>query len=345
MNLQEVFGKNVKEERLRQGLSQSDLAKYSGLERTHITNIEKGKINITIDTIEKISLALNVDLNNLFKKEVILHPFVKWAGGKTQLLNKLREHFPQSFNKYYEPFIGSGSLFFNVRPKDAVINDNCEELMKVYKCFKDPNEFRLLKEELRKMQESHNEDYYLKIRAMDKDSYFKELPIYKRAARMIYLNKSCFNGLYRVNRNGYFNVPSGKKSTIKCFDEENLNNIYHYFESNKIKILCTDFEKAVEGANEGDFIYFDPPYDSFENTKTFTSYSKDMFNKDEQVRLANLFRKLSDAGCYVMLSNHNTNFIRNLYQDFNIHVVNAKRMINSDANGRGDVEEVIITNY
>lgn len=274
-----------------------------------------------------------------------LHPFVKWAGGKTQLLPKLKSFMPIKFNNYFEPFVGSGSLLFDIKPKVATINDLNSELICSYKCFQDDNLLSLLKKELRKHEENHCEDYYYHVREMDRNMNFISLPIYIRAARMIYLNKTCFNGLYRVNSNGYFNVPSGRKEHIKTFDEDNFNNLREYFKSNQIDILNGDFEEAVLNAKSGDFVYFDPPYDVIENKNSFTSYAKNNFGKNEQVRLANLYKRLDKKGVYLMLSNHNTPFINDLYREFNIHVVNAKRMINSKANGRGNVEEVIITNY
>ena len=180
---------------------------------------------------------------------------------------------------------------------------------------------------------------------MDRAEDFSTLSEPVRAARMIYLNKACFNGLYRVNAKGYFNVPSGKKSYVTTFDESNLLNIKEYFTSSNITITCNDFEIAVESASAGDFVYFDPPYDMPDNKESFTSYTKEAFGKDEQKRLSNVFKNLSEKGVSVMLSNHNTSFINKLYEDFNIHVVKAKRMINSKGAGRGAVEEVIITNY
>lgn len=274
-----------------------------------------------------------------------MHPFVKWAGGKTQLLDKIRALMPKEYNHYFEPFIGGGALFFNVAPKNFTINDFNSELVQAYKCFTSNDDFKALVEKLDFYQENHSEEQYYQVRAMDKEEGFLNLPIYERAARMIYLNKSCFNGLYRVNSKGYFNVPSGKKETINCYEEANLNEIADFFSNSKFEILNGDFEKAVENAQKGDFVYFDPPYDTWEDKNSFTSYAKNPFGKDEQKRLAEVFKKLSDKGVFVMLSNHNTEYIRELYKDFNIHVVEAKRMINSKATGRGNVEEVLVTNY
>ena len=274
-----------------------------------------------------------------------MHPFVKWAGGKTQLLDRIHELMPKEYNHYYEPFIGGGALLFSVAPKDFTINDFNSELIQAYKCFTDDEDFKKLVERLNYHQEHHSDEHYYEVREMDKDLNFLMLPIYERAARMIYLNKSCFNGLYRVNSKGFFNVPSGKKKKVVCYEEENLEEIRRFFSASKFEILNGDFQDAVKNAKKGDFVYFDPPYDTWEDKDSFTSYAKNPFGKEEQKRLADVYKGLSEKGAFVMLSNHNTEYIRELYKDFHIHVVEAKRMINSKASGRGNVEEVIITNY
>lgn len=343
--IQQIFGNRVRENRLQKGLSQDELAFATGIDRPQISKIEQGKSNPTLETIEKLANALEIDYHELFTKDLELHPFVKWAGGKTQLLDKLHSHMPVKFNNYFEPFIGGGSFFFNISPSKATINDFNSELMIAYKCIQDNENFKRLKNELLEYEKNHSESFYYQIRELDREPNFLDLPVYERAARMIYLNKSCFNGLYRVNSKGYFNVPSGKKLKVKTFDEENIDALHDFLCNNDITILNTDYEKAVETAKKGDFVYFDPPYDSFDGKESFTAYSKDNFDRNEQKRLANLYKKLNSKGVYLMLSNHNTSFIRELYKDFNIYVVNAKRAINSDSKGRGDVEEVIITNY
>ena len=343
--LQQVFGNKVRELRLQQGLSQDELAFYCGMDRPQITKIEQGKVNVTLETIERLSQALQIKTSLLLEETKALRPFVKWAGGKTQLLERLHAYMPETYNNYFEPFIGGGSFFLNIAPKKATINDFNAELICAYKCFQNDELFESLKNELKKHEVNHSEEYYYQIRSMDKKERFLTLPIYVRAARMIYLNKSCFNGLYRVNSKGFFNVPSGRKKKVVTFDEDNFDSLREYFRNNDIMILNGDFEDAVKNAKAGDFVYFDPPYDVIENKNSFTSYAKNDFGKDEQIRLAKLYKRLSDKGVFVMLSNHNTAFINELYKDFNIHVVNAKRMINSKADGRGDVEEVIITNY
>ena len=274
-----------------------------------------------------------------------MHPFVKWAGGKTQLLDRIHELMPKEYNHYYEPFIGGGALLFSVAPKDFTINDFNSELIQAYKCFTNDEDFKKLVERLNYHQEHHSDEHYYEVREMDKDLNFLMLPIYERAARIIYLNKSCFNGLYRVNSKGFFNVPSGKKKKVVCYEEENLEEIRRFFSASKFEILNGDFQDAIKNAKKGDFVYFDPPYDTWEDKDSFTSYAKNPFGKEEQKRLADVYKGLSEKGAFVMLSNHNTEYIRELYKDFHIHVVEAKRMINSKASGRGNVEEVIITNY
>lgn len=270
--------------------------------------------------------------------------FVKWAGGKRQILDKLIKYVPEDFNTYYEPFVGGGALFFELSPKNAVINDSNEELINVFRCIKDEEKLTKMCNELNHHEANHSEEYYYKIRNIDRDkNKFNKLSDYKRAARTIYLNKACFNGLYRVNSKGEFNVPFGKKLKVNTYEGQNIGIIHAYLNFNNIKILSIDFEEAVKDAKEGDFIYFDPPYDS--DTSTFNSYTEDGFSKDEQIRLSNVFKNLSDRGCYVMLSNHNTVLINELYKDFYIHKITAKRNINSNGKKRGKVEEVIITNY
>lgn len=271
-------------------------------------------------------------------------PFVKWAGGKRQIIDKLKKYVPDQYNTYYEPFVGGGALLFELSPKNAVINDSNEELMNVYRCIKDEKKFEAMCRELNRHEMMHSEDYYYQIRNLDRDKKkFKRIVDYKRAARTIYLNKACFNGLYRVNSKNEFNVPFGKKNKVNTYEGQNLGIICGYLNYNNIKLLSVDFEEAVREAKEGDFVYFDPPYDS--DTSTFNSYTEDGFSKDEQRRLAKVFKDLSDRGCYVMLSNHHTTLIKELYKDFYIHVIEAKRNINSNGKKRGKVEEVIITNF
>jgi len=271
-------------------------------------------------------------------------PFVKWAGGKRQIIDKLLKYVPDEFDTYFEPFVGGGALLFELAPRKAVINDYNEELMNVFNCIKDENKFNKMCNELNRHEINHSEEYYYEIRNKDRDkSKFKRIPDYKRAARTIYLNKACFNGLYRVNSKNEFNVPFNKKAKINTYDGQNLGIIHYYLNYNDIKVLNIDFEEAVKEAKKGDFIYFDPPYDS--ETSTFNSYTENGFGREEQIRLAKVYKELSDRGCFVMLSNHNTTLVKDLYKEFNMHLIEAKRNINSNGKKRGKVEEVIITNY
>ena len=271
-------------------------------------------------------------------------PFVKWAGGKRQIIDKLKEYIPDEYNTYYEPFIGGGALLFELSPKNAVINDSNEELMNVYRCLCDEEKFKKMCNLLNHYEAEHSEEFYYEIRNKDKNkNAYSRLSDYTKAARTIYLNKACFNGLYRVNKKNEFNVPFGKKTKINTYEGSNLITISNYLTMNNIKILSIDFEEAVKDVKPKDFIYFDPPYDS--DTSTFNSYTEEGFDRNEQIRLAKVFKELDKKGAYVMLSNHNTSLINDLYKDYNIHLIEAKRNINSNGKKRGKVEEVIITNY
>ena len=271
-------------------------------------------------------------------------PFVKWAGGKRQIIDKLLMYAPDEFNTYYEPFVGGGALLFELSPKKAVINDSNKELINVYNVLRNEEKFKKMCSILNTYEKNNSEEFYYELRNKDRNkSSFDRLSDYKRAGRTIYLNKACFNGLYRVNSKNEFNVPFGKKTKVNTYDVGNLITVSNYLTMNDIKILNVDFEDSVKDAQKGDFIYFDPPYDS--ETSIFNSYTEDGFGKEEQRRLAKVYKELSNKGCYVMLSNNNTTLIKELYKDFNIHIIEAKRSINSNGKKRGKVEEVIITNY
>ena len=271
-------------------------------------------------------------------------PFVKWAGGKRQIIAKLKSFIPGDYNTYYEPFVGGGALLFELSPERAVINDYNHELMNVYKILCDEEKFKQMCKVLNAHETNHNEEYYYEIRNKDRNKKsFNRLADYTKAARTIYLNKACFNGLYRVNSKNEFNVPFGKKTKVNTYEGSNLITVSNYLTMNNVTILSVDFEESVKDAKKGDFIYFDPPYDS--DTSSFTNYTENGFGKEEQKRLARVYKELCERGCYVMLSNHNTKLINELYEDFNIHVIEAKRNINANGKKRGKVEEVIITNY
>ena len=271
-------------------------------------------------------------------------PFVKWAGGKRQIIDKLKEYVPDEYDTYYEPFIGGGALLFELSPKKAVINDLNEELMNVYNCLCNEEKFKKMCNLLNHYEAEHSEEFYYEIRNKDKNkNAYNRLSDYTKAARTIYLNKACFNGLYRVNSKNEFNVPFGKKTKINTYEGSNLITVSNYLTMNDIKIQSVDFEESLKTAKKGDFVYIDPPYDS--DTSTFNNYTEDGFGKEEQRRLAKVYKDLDKRGVYVMLSNHNTTLINELYKDYHIHIIEAKRNINANGKKRGKVEEVIITNY
>ena len=274
-----------------------------------------------------------------------LSPFVKWAGGKRQIMNYLLEYKPKKFKHYYEPFVGGGALLMELAPIHVTINDSNKELICVYKCLRNKRLFKKFYDACKEHEKNHSEEYYYQIRDLDKKkTAYSKLPMYLKAARCVYLNKACFNGLFRVNSKGQFNVPFNGKERINCFDEDNIQALHRYFNKRKPIILSKDFAEAVKTAKAGDFVYCDPPYDTLKDD-SFTSYSADGFGKQEQERLRNVIKELTSRGVLVMASNANTPFIRELYKDFNIHVIEARRNINSKGDGRGKVEEVIITNY
>lgn len=275
------------------------------------------------------------------KKNMLLQPFLKWAGGKRQILPIIREYIPTKFNTYYEPFVGAGAVLFDLQPGIAVINDINYELINCYQVIKD-----FLEELLKDLKKHQNEqDYYYMIRNLDRKEEYKNLSPVERASRIIYLNKTCYNGLFRVNSEGQFNVPFGRHKNPKIVDEIGLRAVNTYLNSNNVKILNIDFEEATEEAKQGDFIYFDPPYDPVSDTSSFTGYNLNGFGKEDQKRLRDVFDKLAKRGCYVLLSNSATDFIFDLYKDYRIVTVAANRAINSVASGRGKIEEVLVMNY
>lgn len=279
----------------------------------------------------------------------VARPFLKWAGGKRQLLPEILKYIPKkklTKNIYYEPFIGGGALLFERQPKRAVINDSNVELINCYEVIRDSVDDLI--ECLRDHKNHHDETYYYKIRDLDRSSKeYSKLSNIHKAARIIFLNKTCYNGLFRVNSQGQFNVPFGRYKNPNVLDEAVLRAVSKYLNNPQIKILNTDFEEAVKDAKKGDFIYFDPPYDPVSDTASFTGYDINGFNKDEQKRLKKVFDELSKKGCLVMLSNSYTDFIQELYQEYqeNFIKVKATRSINSKALKRGVVDEILIINY
>jgi DNA adenine methylase len=281
----------------------------------------------------------------LAKKNTKVKPYLKWAGGKRQLLPVIENYIPDEneINTYYEPFIGAGAVLFARQPSNAVINDHNTQLITTYKVIKDQVEelIRLLQAH----KESNTKEYFYDIREQDRKlDTFNTLSDVEKAARFIYLNKTCYNGLYRVNSQGLFNVPFGKYKNPAICEEITLRSINQYFNSSNITILNGDFSEAVKNAGEGDFVYLDPPYHS-PNNMNFTGYQAGGFNEGEQVRLYETYLQLTSKNVKCLLSNSDTDFIRDLYKDFNIHTVKATRAINSDASKRGKVNEVLVQNW
>ncbi len=270
-------------------------------------------------------------------------PFIKWAGGKRQLLPEIKERLPpMSKSTYYEPFVGAGAVFLELQQNKAIINDLNSELMDAYISIKD-NVDELI--ELLQTYEIKNEaNFFYEIRSKDREELFCDWSRVEKAARFIYLNKTCYNGLYRVSAQGFFNTPFGNYKKSAICEEIKLRAISNYLNTNNIVILNGDYEKSVKTAKKDDFVYFDPPYHS-PNRTNFTGYQKGGFDENEQERLFKLFAKLSDNGVKCMLSNSATPFIKNLYKDYNIDIVKATRAINSVSSERGAVDEVIVRSW
>ena len=271
-----------------------------------------------------------------------MKPILKWPGGKHKLAEQIINIFPKEYNTYYEPFIGGAAIFLSLEPERAVINDINSELINVYcSVSENPDTVFYWLDRLDSDHElaADKKKYYLTIRKMFNDNLDSDSPA--QAARFIYLNKHCFNGIYRVNKKGYFNVPyNGKSSGASCTKE-------HILEASKVfsktEIKNTDFVTAVRNADKGDLVYLDPPYDNLTPT-SFTSYTTSGFTKDDQKRVAEVFKELSDRGCCCVASNHDTSLVRGLYKDYNIIEVNVTRSINCKGDNRKG-KEVIISNY
>jgi len=272
-------------------------------------------------------------------------PFLKWVGGKRQMLSQYNEFFPEDFNTYFEPFVGGGAIFFHLLPKKAHLNDVNKDLMNAYKKVRDDlGQLTIILEELEKDYLKKNEDGRKEFFYNMRDKYNQlESGGIERTAILFFLNKTCFNGMYRVNNSGEFNVPHGRYKNPTVLDRENLEAVSAVLKN--VEFSSADFEKAVENAQEKDFVYFDPPYHPLDDTSDFTEYSEDGFGPKDQERLRDTFAELDERGCYVMLSNSYTDFIKDLYEGFRQEPAQANRYINSDGNSRGEIDELVILNY
>lgn len=270
-------------------------------------------------------------------------PFLKWAGGKSQMLRNLEERFPRHFSKYYEPFLGGGAVFFRLvekyPPFSAVLSDSNEELINAYEVVKTNVEQLVETLKTHKANYDHQpKEYYYQVR--------KQRPFgrVEKAARLIFLNKTCYNGLYRVNRKGEFNVPFGKYENPRILDEENLRTVSGVLNYTNAELLTADYQEATKDASKGDFIYFDPPYQPVSSTANFTSYTHSGFSLDEQKRLGVWFKELDKRGCTVLLSNSNAREVRDIYSGYDIETAPAVRAISCKGNKRKGHTELIIHN-
>ncbi|MEJ8768229.1 DNA adenine methylase [Prevotella sp. HCN-7019] len=276
-------------------------------------------------------------------KNKLVVPFLKWVGGKRQLIPEIKKFLPKGISNctYYEPFIGGGALFFELQPKCAIINDYNEELINVYKVIRDhPNE---LIEDLKKHK--NTAEYFYEIRALDRQPLFNNLTNIERASRIIYLNKTCYNGLYRVNNAGEFNSPFGKYKNPNIINEPVIRAVSKYLNSANIQIFNKDYQEILKEIPANSFVYLDPPYHPISESSNFTGYIQGGWNENDQIRLRDVCDDLTKRGIRFLLSNSASDFIREIYSEYNINIVKANRAVNSDASKRGQINEFLINNY
>ncbi len=275
-------------------------------------------------------------------KNQLVGPVVKWVGGKRQLLDEITPLLPKRITSYCEPFLGGGAVLFSIQPKRAIVNDLNQDLITVYEVIRDDVESLL--GSLKKHENSS--EYFYAIRDMDRDKEaYQSMSKVDKASRLIYLNKTCYNGLFRVNSSGEFNSPFGHYKNPNIVNEPILKAVSQYFNANNITFYSEDFAETLERVQKGGFVYLDPPYDPVSDTASFTGYNKSGFDRKEQKRLKECCDELTRRGIKFMLSNSATEFIKELYREYDITIVKAKRAINSDASKRGAIEEVLIRNY
>lgn len=278
------------------------------------------------------------------KIDNIVKPIVKWVGGKRQLLPEIRRRLPSedSYTTYCEPFLGGGAVFFDIKPEKAIVNDLNEELINLYLVIKNNVE-----ELITDLSRHENiPEYFYEIRKLDRDeTLFNQMSNIEKASRTLYLNKTCYNGLYRVNRKGQFNTPFGRYKNPNITNESLLRDLNYYFNEANIQFYSQDYADVLEMLEEDSFVYLDPPYDPVSKTASFTDYNKDGFDCNEQKRLKQYCDYLNEKGVKFMLSNSATDFIQELYKDYDVDLVSARRSINSVASKRGEVGEVLVKNY
>jgi DNA adenine methylase len=267
--------------------------------------------------------------------------FVKWAGGKSQLLPQFEPFFPDNFDGYYEPFLGGGAVFYYVKqrysPENIVLSDSNKTLVDCYINVRDSVDDLI--ELLRIHQEKHSKEYYYQVR----DLFNSRPGGVEESSMFLYLNKTCFNGLYRENSKGGFNVPFGRYKNPNIVNEKVLMKSNELLQGVEIQLM--DFEEVEDMASDRDLVYFDPPYHPLSETSSFTSYTNGVFSEKEQIRLSDLYRRLDDKDIKLKLSNSDTPLIRKIFDGYNINVVKARRSINCKGNGRGKINELLILNY
>lgn len=276
------------------------------------------------------------------KKNKLVAPVLKWVGGKRQLLDTLTPLLPKRMTAYCEPFVGGGAMLFNMQPNVAYVNDINSDLIRVYNTIRSDVENLILT-----LSDFKNEsDFFYSVRDWDRNKEkYAMLSDVQKSARILYLNKTCFNGLYRVNNAGEFNSPFGNYRNPNIVNAPVLRAVSAYLNSATIHLTSTDYREVLENIPKGTFVYLDPPYDPISNTSSFTGYSKGGFSRDDQIRLRECCDDLTKRGIKFMLSNSSTEFIREQYAAYNIITVQAKRSINAVASRRGDVDEVVVRNY
>lgn len=284
-----------------------------------------------------------------------ISPFLKWAGGKSQLLDSIVDCLPESFGTYFEPFLGGGALFFRLvsmgKIRRAVLSDANKDLINCYLVVRDGLDALISRLEYYQKYVGAKDFFYEVARPLFNRIRLKtglERDV-EKAALLIYLNKTCFNGLYRVNSRGEFNVPWGRYESPALYDEANLRSVSRALDQRRVEIRCCDYRGAVRNASAGDLVYFDPPYQPLNRTSSFTQYTPDSFSEDEQRALAETFRDLDGRGCKVMLSNSCSPTVEALYRDYisrgQFRVAMAARAISCLGDGRGRIPEYIICNY
>lgn len=304
--------------------------------------------DLLLNYLNGCSIIISVELYSMkgvaptMKKNKLVAPVLKWVGGKRQLIETFSPLLPKRITSYCEPFVGGGALLFHLQPSTAYVNDINTDLICVYTVIRDS-----VDELIGELKKYKNEaDFFYSVRDWDRNrEKYNSLSDVERATRILYLNKTCFNGLYRVNNAGEFNSPFGNYRNPNIVNEPVLRAVSSYFNSATIHFSSLDYAEVLSQMKKGTFVYLDPPYDPVSETSSFTGYSKGGFSKEEQIRLRQCCDDLHKRGIKFMLSNSATPFIKEQYSNYNIKVVQAKRAINSVGSKRGDVDEVVVRNY